>query len=130
MDDCIFCKIIDRQVPGLIIAETDQAIVFVSRENHPLVVPKQHIKDIYELDEATGSALMTELIKTAKAVKKGLGCDGVYITQANEPAGGQEVFHLHFHVYPRWNDVTRNQVELRDDSERQITMEKVKAEYE
>ncbi len=130
MADCIFCKIVDGQVPSLIIAENEHVIVFVSLQNDPLVVPKQHVKDIYELDEATGSEIMKELIKTAKAVKKGLGSDGVYIAQANEPAGGQEVFHLHFHVYPRWNDEARNKVEFRDDSERQVTLEKVKAAYE
>ena len=72
MDNCIFCKIISRQVPGYIIAENDNVIVFVSRHNDPLVVPKKHIKDIYELDNEIGSEIMGELIKTAKAVKKGL----------------------------------------------------------
>lgn len=130
MNNCIFCKIINHEIPSFIIAENDKVIVFVSRHNDPLVVPKKHIKDIYELDTETGSEVMEELIKTAKAVKKGLSCDGVYITQANEPAAGQDVFHLHFHVYPRWNDETRNKAEIRDDSERQATMEKVKAAYE
>jgi histidine triad (HIT) family protein len=130
MDDCIFCKIINRQAPSYIISENDKVIVFVSRHNDPLVVPKNHIKDIYDLDAETGSKIVKELIKTAKAVKKGLECDGVYITQANEPAAGQDVFHIHFHVYPRWKGEARNQVNIVDDNERQITMEKVKAIYE
>lgn len=129
MDNCIFCKIISRQVPSYIIAENENVIVFVSRHNDPLVVPKKHVKDIYDLDDETGSEVMKELIKTAKAVKKGLGCDGVYITQANEPAAGQDVFHLHFHVYPKWNDEARNKVEITEDSERETTMEKVRAAY-
>jgi histidine triad (HIT) family protein len=65
------------------------------------VVPKKHVRDIYGLDAATGADVMAELIRTANAVKRGLQCDGVYITQANDPAAGQDVFHLHFHVYPR-----------------------------
>lgn len=130
MDDCIFCKIIDHQVPSHTIAETESVIVFVSRHNDPLVVPKKHVKDIYELDDQTGADIMKELVKTAKAVKKGLCCDGIYITQANEPAGGQEVFHIHFHVYPRWNNEAKNGVEIRDDAERQVTMERVKEVYE
>ena len=130
MDDCIFCKIIHRKAPGFIIAENDNVIVFVSRHNDPLVVSKKHIKDIYELDEQTGGEVFNELTKTAKAAKKGLGCDGVYITQANEPAAGQDVFHLHFHVYPKWNDKDKNEVKLTEDIERQITMEKLKAAYE
>lgn len=129
MDNCIFCRIINREVPSYIIAENENVIVFVSRHNDPLVVPKKHVKDIYELDSETGSEIMKELIKTANAVKKGLDCDGVYVTQANELAAGQDVFHIHFHVYPRWEDESRNKVEIREDSERQATMEKVKATY-
>lgn len=47
---------------------------------------------------------MKEAIKISKAVKNALKCDGIYVTQANEPAGGQDVFHYHMHIYPRWND--------------------------
>lgn len=129
MENCIFCKIINRQAPTFIISENDDVIVFVSKHNDPLIVPKKHIKDIYELDEGTGSKVVKELIKTAKAVKRGLESEGVYITQTNEPAAGQDVFHIHFHVYPRWQDQTRNQVKLATDEERQITQEKVKAAY-
>jgi histidine triad (HIT) family protein len=104
MKDCIFCKIVNREAPGHIVSEDEKVIVFVSRHGDPLVVPKKHIKNIYDFDDETGAALVKDLVKTAKAVKNGLGCEGVYITQANEPAAGQDVFHLHFHVYPRWNN--------------------------
>ena len=130
MENCVFCKIINRQLPGYIISENEKVIVFVSKHNDPLIVPKKHVKDIYELDEETGNEIIKELIKMAKAVKKGLGCDGVYITQANEPAAGQDVFHIHFHVYPRWQDQSKNQVKIVGDDERQQTMEKVKKAYE
>lgn len=130
MDDCIFCKIINHKVPSYVISENDKVIVFVSRHNDPLVVPKKHTKDIYDLDAETGTEIMKELVKTAKAVKKGLECDGVYITQANEPAAGQDVFHIHFHVYPRWKDEAKHRVVIAEDSVRQSTMEKVKAAYE
>ncbi len=130
MENCVFCKIINRQLPGYIISENENVIVFVSRHNDPLVVPKKHIKDIYELDNETGNEITKELIKTAKAVKKGLESEGVYITQANEPAAGQDVFHLHFHVYPRWQDQSKNQVKIVGDEEREQTMEKVKNAYE
>ncbi len=103
MERCIFCRIIDRQAPAYIIDETDRVIVFLSLENHPLVVPKAHIPNIYTLDDATGVAVMRETIAIARAVKAGLGCDGVYLAQANEPPAGQDVFHFHPHVYPRWH---------------------------
>lgn len=130
MENCVFCKIINRQLPGYIISENGNVIVFVSRHNDPLVVPKKHIKDIYELDNETGKEITKELIKTAKAVKKGLKSEGVYITQANEPVAGQDVFHLHFHVYPRWQDQNKNEVKMTQDTEREQTMQKVKNAYE
>lgn len=103
MEQCIFCQIVDRQASAYIIDETDWVIVFLSLENHPLVVPKAHIPNIYTLDDTTGAAVMRETIAIARAVKVGLRCDGVYLAQANEPAGGQDVFHFHLHVYPRWH---------------------------
>lgn len=103
METCIFCRIINQQVPAYIIDETDRVIIFLSLENHPLVVPKVYIPNIYTLDDATGAAVMRETIAIARAVKAGLGCDGVYLAQANEPAAGQDVFHFHLHVYPRWH---------------------------
>ena len=129
MENCIFCKIIRRDISGHIIAENDEVIVFLSLENHPLVVPKKHITDIYGLDSETGNHIMAELIKTAKAVKQGLQCEGVYVTQANEPAAGQDVFHIHFHVYPRWQDQMMNKTEKVGDEERKMTAEKIKAVY-
>ena len=102
MEGCIFCRIIARQAPASVIDETDRVIVFLSLEHHPLVVPKAHIPDIYTLDDASGAAIMRETIAIARAVKAGLGCDGVFLAQANEPAAGQDVFHFHLHAYPRW----------------------------
>jgi histidine triad (HIT) family protein len=102
--DCIFCKIIARRAPAHILDENDAVIVFLSLENHPLVVPKAHIPDIYTLPEDSGAAIMAEAVKVARAVKEALHCDGVYLTQSNEPAAGQDVFHFHLHVYPVWGD--------------------------
>jgi len=80
---------------------------------------------MYSLDDVTGHAMMSTLIKIAKTVKKGMVCDGVYITQANEPAAGQDVFHLHFHVYPRWH--TRpQQIQLVDETARMALYEHLK----
>jgi histidine triad (HIT) family protein len=66
MDDCIFCKIINHQVPSFIIAENDNVIAFMSRHNDPLVVAKKHIKDMFELDDQTGSEIIKELNKITK----------------------------------------------------------------
>lgn len=102
MDNCVFCKIISKELPGDILYEDAELIVFLSLENHPLVVPKKHLTNIYEVEKEDGVTLMNGLIAGAKAVKTALTCDGVHISQANEPAAGQEVNHIHFHIYPRW----------------------------
>lgn len=101
--NCVFCKIINREIPGNILEENENVIVFMSLENHPLVVPKKHIQDIYSLDDQTGAEIMKASILMAKRVKEEFKCDGVYVTQANGSAAGQEVFHYHMHIYPRFN---------------------------
>jgi histidine triad (HIT) family protein len=108
--DCTFCRIIEREIPAYIIDENDQVIIFLSLENHPLIVPKDHIPDIYDMPGDVGAAVMEAAVKVAKAVKVELGCDGVYLTQANEHAAGQDVFHYHMHVYPCWGDRVRRAI--------------------
>jgi histidine triad (HIT) family protein len=101
-EGCIFCRIIEGKAPAYVIDENDEVIVFLSLENHPLVVPKEHVPDIYAMSSDMGAHVMEETIKVARAVKKALQCDGIYLTQSNEPAAGQDVFHFHLHVYPCW----------------------------
>ena len=108
--ECIFCQIVAREVPAYIIDENDRVIVFLSLENHPLVVPREHIPDIYAMPNDVGAAVMVEAVKMARAVKKALQCDGVYLTQANESAAGQDVFHYHLHIYPCWGDRVRQAI--------------------
>lgn len=108
--ECGFCRIVAREVPAYIIDENDRVMVFLSLENHPLVVTREHIPDIYAMPGDVGAAVMEEAIKVARAVKQALQCDGVYLTQANEPAAGQDVFHYHLHVYPCWGDRVRRAI--------------------
>lgn len=96
-ETCTFCRIAQHQVPAYVITEDQDVIVFLSKENHPLVVPKRHIPNIYSLDEASGAQIMKAAVQVARAVKAGLQCEGIYLTQANEPAAGQDVFHFHLH---------------------------------
>ena len=102
MNECIFCTIISRDAPALWLAENERVVAVLSLEGHPMVLTRDHTKDIYELDEANASAIMPMAVRIARATKKALGCDGISLAQANEVAGGQEVFHFHLHVIPRW----------------------------
>jgi histidine triad (HIT) family protein len=103
----IFCKIISRQLPGYIIAEDENTIVFVALESHPIVAPKEHIRDIFGLNDKLASMIMKTAREVALATKEGLAADGIYITQTNGLAAGQSVFHYHMHVYPKWSDGQR-----------------------
>jgi histidine triad (HIT) family protein len=104
MDNCIFCKIIAREIPGYIVDEDDSIIVFLSLENHPMIVPKAHIPDIFSLSADMASQIMTSAIRISAATKAATAADGIYITQTNGKAAGQDVFHYHMHVYPKWLD--------------------------
>ena len=67
-----------------------------------LVVPVMHIAQIYDIEEVVAGALMTTVARIAKALKKACAADGVCVRQNNETHGGQDVFHVHFHVIPRF----------------------------
>lgn len=105
-DDCVFYGIIFRKVPGSIAYEDSATMAFMELRQpgvgHIIVVPKRHIVDIFELDDATGSAVMATVAHIARAVRQALAPDGVSIWQSNGVAAGQEIFHLHVHILPRW----------------------------
>jgi histidine triad (HIT) family protein len=130
IDACPFCRIIAREAPAYILHEDAQVIVFLSLEGHPLVVPKAHIPDILTLDDETAGAVMRTTARVARAVMAGLGCEGVYLTQANGAAAGQDVFHFHLHIYPRWRgDGFRVSIPPRDIGQeaKQETQQRIRA---
>jgi|SRR5215467_427630 len=121
---CVFCEIIAQKRPGYIIADYDDAIVFVSLEGHPIVATKKHIPDIFGLDDKIAAKVMIIAREVARATKEGLAADGIYVTQTNGLAAGQSVFHYHMHLYPKWSDGRQMG---RDDGLRKRTMEKIGA---
>lgn len=103
MDNCLFCKIIAREIPASILYEDDEIIVFNDikpmAQVHFLVVPKQHISSMLDL-QAEHSSLITKLILKAKQIAIDSGLAKGYKTHINTGInGGQEVFHLHIHIY-------------------------------
>ena len=103
-ENCIFCKIIGGQVSDFIIRENDDIIVILSLEGHPLIIPKEHIDCLCELTPELASQIMVEAVTMAKAVRETTGCTGLNLIQSNGADAGQEVFHFHLHVRPRWED--------------------------
>ncbi|XKM39100.1 HIT family protein [Rhizobium ruizarguesonis] len=104
-DNNIFAKILRSEIPSHRIYEDAHTIAFMDvmpqAPGHVLVVPKAASRNIFDADPATLTHAITVVQKVARAVKDVFDADGVFIAQFNEPAAGQTVFHLHFHVIPR-----------------------------
>lgn len=105
----IFARILRGELPCHKVFEDDVALAFMDimprADGHVLVLPKTPSRNILDADPAMLGLLITRVQKIALAVKSALAADGITILQYNEPAGGQIVFHLHFHVLPRWAGV-------------------------
>ena len=104
---CIFCKIINGEIPSYKIYENDKVYAFLDiakdADGHTLVIPKKHVSDIMEADNETLAAVM-EGIKVIADHYVSLGYDGVNVMNASGEAAEQSVFHLHFHIIPRKKD--------------------------
>jgi histidine triad (HIT) family protein len=103
MTDCLFCKIVARQIPASIVYEDDHVLAFndinPQGPTHVLLVPKRHIASLNEL-EPGDDAIVGELVRRAAAIAKERGIDaGGYRTVFNTNAdAGQTVFHIHLHL--------------------------------
>ena len=105
----IFAKILRGEAPCVKIHEDAHAFAFMDimprAPGHALVIPKTPARNILDIAPAALAAMMPCVQKIAIAVKTAMACDGLSIQQFNESAGGQVVFHLHFHILPRWEGV-------------------------
>lgn len=105
---CVFCKIVAGEAPASLVYRDDRVIVFpvlhpVNR-GHLIVVPKKHLASFQDLDDATAAQVLIVAKKMAQAISKSnLKCEGINLFLADGEAAGQEVFHSHFHVYPRFS---------------------------
>jgi histidine triad (HIT) family protein len=117
---CPFCAIASGALTPEVVAYRDQnTVVFPSRhqqprnQGHMLVVPVIHVAQIYDIEGVLAGALMTTVARVARALKESGAAEGVSVRQNNETHGGQDVFHVHFHVIPRFADDGFNTGELR-----------------
>jgi len=106
MDDCIFCKIIAGQIPSARVHEDDTAIVFLdidqANKGHLLIIPRYHAADFHDLDGDTAAHLGRLAWEWAGAAMNAVGSDGYNLLLSNRKEAGQEVFHTHLHIIPRW----------------------------
>ena len=107
MTNCIFCKIVAGEISSTKIFENEHVMAFLdiapAVKGHTLVIPKKHSENIYDITKKDLQEVISAVQKVSKAAKKGLKADGVNILQSNESIEGQVVFHIHFHVFPRFN---------------------------
>ena len=105
----IFAKILRGEIPCHRVFEDQVALAFMDImprcDGHCLVVPKAPARGLLDLSPEALAALMPRVQKVAAAAVRAFAADGLTLQQFNEAAGGQEVFHLHFHLLPRLNGV-------------------------
>lgn len=114
---CPFCLIATQQThasietsPHDIVFASDQATAFISSRwwphnpGHVIIIPNQHYENIYDLPLSAATAIHALAREIALAMKQQYQCPGISTRQHNEPAGNQDVWHYHLHVFPRYHD--------------------------
>lgn len=105
----IFAKILRREAPCHFVCEDADTFVFMDimprSDGHTLVIPKKPARNIFDVAPDVLVPVIQSAQRVAIAARKAFNADGMTLTQFSEPAGGQVVFHLHFHVIPRYEGV-------------------------
>lgn len=109
MENCIFCKIIKKEIPSYPIYEDEDVYAFLdisqATPGHTLLIPKKHVSDIFAYDEDLASALFTRLPKVARAIEAAFPeLEGLNIINNNKELAYQTVFHSHVHLIPRYTE--------------------------
>jgi histidine triad (HIT) family protein len=108
-DSNVFAKILRGELPCHKVYETDRILAFMDimprGDGHVLVVPKAKARNILDVEPDELAELVKAVQIVARAAKEAFSADGLTIQQFNESAGGQVVFHLHFHIIPRFEGV-------------------------
>ena len=106
MENCIFCKIISKQVPSYVVDENEYAIAILPKNmecfGHTLVIPKKHFENIFDIDDDYAKELILFTKNLALRYKNNLWATGVNILNASWKDAQQSVPHLHFHIIPRF----------------------------
>ena len=104
--DCIFCKIAAGEIPSATLYEDDDFRVILdlgpASKGHALILPKEHYRNLYDIDEEVVAKAMILAKKMVNKLTKVLDCDGYNIVKNNEECAGQSVVHFHMHLIPRY----------------------------
>ena len=110
---CPFCDIVAGRpgpltTPDEVVAKNEDVTAFIAARQlrgcpgHALVVPNDHFENLYDLPDRLAAGIVSLTRRVALALRRTPGCEGISLRQHNEPVGGQDVFHFHVHVYPRF----------------------------
>jgi len=106
MDNCVFCRIINHQLPKIVVYEDDVVLALVSKEaiaqGHTLLIPKTHSENIFDVDDKTFEHLSRVLKELSRKLVQENKATGINILNANGKDAQQSVMHLHFHLVPRY----------------------------
>lgn len=106
MSNCIFCKIVNGEIPSAKVFENEHVLAFLDisqvTKGHTLVIPKIHKENIFDMDAETARNLFEAVPRIANAIKADCEPLGMNILQNNGKDAGQEVFHFHLHLLPRY----------------------------
>jgi histidine triad (HIT) family protein len=107
--DNVFAKILRGEIPCYKVFEDEIALAFLDImpriDGHTLVIPKFPARTLLDADPAKLGELIKRVQKVARGVRNSLSAEGITLLQSNESAGGQVIFHLHFHIMPRWEGI-------------------------
>lgn len=122
MSDCIFCKIIDGEIPSRKVFEDQEVIAIMDQSQatpgHTLLIPKKHVRNIFDYDESLASIVFSRLPKISKAIRKSNSdVKGLNILVNNEPIAYQTVFHSHVHLIPRYSENDGLSISFADNSD-------------
>lgn len=105
---CIFCKIVNGEIPSFKLFENEYIMAFLdisqATVGHTLVIPKKHFKNIFELDELYAAETFKVVTQLSKTIKKALNVSAINIINNNGPIAGQTVDHFHIHIIPRYDN--------------------------
>jgi histidine triad (HIT) family protein len=105
MKDCIFCRIINKEIPAHFIYEDEHVAAFLDVnplvEGHTLVVPRKHFADIFDIDKEVLERIISVAKKISQKMKEVLGTSGVNLMNASGMSAEQSVSHFHLHIVPR-----------------------------
>lgn len=106
MSECVFCKIVAKQIPATMVHEDEHTFAFMDigqvNPGHVLVTVKKHADNIFALDDAQAAAAFRTAAEVARAIRGAFAPHGLSVYQANGKAAGQTVFHFHIHLVPRY----------------------------